>query len=152
MAKYKRIFADGYSYFITITTHRRNPILIENIELLRESFRESKKKFNYNIDAIVIMPDHLHMVITPANCMEYPKIIGYIKAYFSRHCDEKYYIEHTQSYSRYVNRHKAVWQKRYYEHTIRGEKDMLEKITYMQKNPVKHGLVDNIRDWEYSSF
>lgn len=152
MANYKRIFADGYSYFITITTHRRNPILIENIELLRESFRQSKRKFNYKIDAIVIMPDHLHMVITPAICMQYPKIIGYIKAYFSRHCNEKYYIEQIQSYSRYVKRHKAVWQKRYYEHTIRDEKDMLEKITYMQNNPVKHGLVDNIKDWQYSSF
>jgi len=114
MAKYKRIFADGYSYFITMTTHRRHPILIENIELLRESFRQSKRKFNYKIDAIVIMPDHLHMVITPDICREYPKIIGYIKAYFSRHCDERYYREQTQSYSRYAKRHKAVWQKRYY--------------------------------------
>jgi len=92
------------------------------------------------------------MVITPAICMEYPKIIGYIKAYFSRHCHERYYSEQIQSYSRYVKRYKAVWQKRYYEHTIRDEKDMLKKITYMQNNPVKHGLVDNIKDWPYSSF
>ena len=152
MANYRRVFADGYSYFITMTTHRRHPIHIENIELLRESFRQSKRKFSYKIDAIVIMPDHLHMVITPADCTEYPKIIGYIKAYFSRHCDEKYYNGQTQSHSRYVNRYKAVWQKRYYEHTIRDEKDMFEKITYMQNNPLKHGLVDNIKDWEYSSF
>jgi len=36
MANYKRIFIDGYSYFITILTHQRNPILIANIDLLRE--------------------------------------------------------------------------------------------------------------------
>ena len=75
MANYKRIFMDGYSYFITVITHERNPILIENIDLLRESFSVSKIKYRYRIDAIVIMPDHFHMIITPQNAEEYPHII-----------------------------------------------------------------------------
>ena len=67
MPNYKRRFQHGYTYFLTIITHTRNPILIENIELLRESFRQSKKKYKYDIDAIVILPDHIHMLITPQN-------------------------------------------------------------------------------------
>ena len=55
MANYKRIFLDGYSYYLTIVTHQRNPILIDNIELLRESFKVSKKKYIYTIDAIVVL-------------------------------------------------------------------------------------------------
>jgi len=152
MANYKRIYADGYSYFITVTTHRRNPILIDTIDLLRESFRASKNVFDYRIDAIVIMPDHFHMIITPHESAIYPKIIGYIKAYFSKHCDPKYYADAHQSNSRSRSRYKPVWQKRYFEHTIRNEKDWNEKITYMQNNPVKHGLVASINDWPYSSF
>jgi len=152
MANYRRIFEDGYSYYITIVTHGRNPILVENIELLRESFRQSKKVFAYRIDEIVVLPDHLHMVITPAVSSEYPKIIGYIKAYFSRHCDERYFVEEHQSYSRHQRRHKPIWQKRYYEHTIRNDKDMQEKIQYMENNPVKHGWTENTKDWQYSSF
>jgi len=59
MANYTRIFLDGYSYFITVVTHQRNPILIANLELLRNAFRESRSKYEYRIDAIVILPDHL---------------------------------------------------------------------------------------------
>ena len=75
MANYKRVFLNGYSYFITVVTHRRNMILIENIDILRESFCESKRFYLYEIDAIVILPDHLHMIITPQNAKDYPKII-----------------------------------------------------------------------------
>jgi putative transposase len=152
MADYRRVFEDGYSYYITIVTYHRRSILIDNIALLRKSFQESKHHFDYTIDAIMVMPDHLHMIITPRRSDEYPKIIGYIKAYFSRHFDDLDSQEHTQTFSRHRHRHRAVWQKRYYEHTIRNEKDWIDKTIYMQNNPVKHGLVDEVRAWRYSSF
>jgi len=152
MANYKRIFLDGYSYYLTIVTHQRNPILIDNIELLRESFRVSKKKYQYKIEAIVILPDHIHLIIKPKIAKEYPHIIRTIKQYFSKHCEEHYFTHLEQSTSRWKEGYRTVWQKKYYEHTIRNEKDFLEKITYMQNNPLKHGLVEDIREWKYSSF
>jgi putative transposase len=150
MPKYKRLFLAGHSYFLTMVTHRRLPILIDNIELLRESFRESKQYFVYNIDAIVILPDHIHMIITPEKSTEYPKIIHAIKYNFSK----RYMLEEgmEQSSSRYRRKIKPVWQKRYYEHTIRDEKDWLKTLEYMQYNPIKHGLVEDIKEWQYSSF
>ena len=152
MANYKRIFMDGYSYFITVITHERNPILIENIDLLRESFRVSKNKYRYSIDAIVIMPDHFHIILTPKNSEDYPHIIRTIKQYFSKHCPEAYYKHLYQSWSRDKKGYLPVWQKRYYEHTIRNEKDMSEKLQYMYHNPVKHHYVDTPDQWTYSSF
>jgi len=152
MANYKRIFIDGYSYFITIVTHKRNPILIKNIELLRESFRVSKCRYCYTINAIVIMPDHFHMIITPQKSEEYPHIIRTIKQYFSKNCPELYYKHLYQSWSRDKKGYLPVWQKRYYEHTIRDENDMFEKFQYMYHNPVKHGYVDASDQWLYSSF
>ncbi len=152
MANYKRIFLDGYRYFITIVTHKRNPILIKNIELLREAFRESKRKYVYTIDAVVIMPDHFHMIITPDHAEEYPKIISSIKRYFSRECNPVYYEHLHQSSSRYRRGLKPIWQKRFYEHIIRDEKDYMEKLRYMYENPVKHGYVDDPKRWCYSSF
>jgi len=80
--KYRKIFADGYSYYLTLVTHERKPILIDNIEHLRQAFRYSKKNYNYTIDAIVILPDHPHMIITPKIAKEYPKIITNIKRAF----------------------------------------------------------------------
>jgi len=152
MSNYKRIFINGYSYFITVVTHQRHPILVDNIELLRESFRVSKSKFVYTIEAIVILPDHFHMIITPEDVKEYPKIIQGIKYHFSRYIEPKYYEALEQSNSRDKRGLKPIWQKRYYEHTIRDEKDFREKLQYMYHNPVKHHHVDSAKDWKYSSF
>ena len=152
MPKYRRIFQDYYTYFLTVNTYQRNPILIDNIELLRKSFKASKKKYNYRIDAVVILPDHFHLLITPYKATDYPKIIGAIKAYFSRHCERGYYEELEQSLSRHKKRYKAVWQKKYYEHTIKNEKDLVIHLGYIYNNPVKHGLVNYGEEWIYSSF
>ena len=152
MSNYKRIFMDGYSYFITVVTHERNPILIKNIALLRESFSVSKQKYHYTIDAIVVLPDHFHMIITPKYAEEYPHIVRTIKQHFSKYCPKDDYAHLYQSKSRERKGYSLIWQKRFYEHTIRNEKDLIEKIRYMQKNPVKHGYVDEIDKWKYSSF
>jgi len=152
MPKYRRVFEEGHSYSITVVTHQRNPILIDNIDLLRESFRVSKAKFSYCIDAIVILPDHFHMLITPENATDYPKIVSTIKSYFSRHCDSSCYAHLEQSFSRHKSRYKPVWQKKYYEHTIRNEKDWLYHIQYIHTNPVKHSYVTHADKWPHSSY
>jgi len=151
MANYKRLFLHGYSYYITIVTHQRNPILTDNIELLRESFKYSKNKFSFRIEAIVVMPDHLHMIIDVMNPKEYPKIISCMKRYFSKNCNPKFYEDIFQSHHREKMGYLPVWQKRFYEHTIRDEQDFNTKLQYIHNNPLKHGLVENIHDWKYGS-
>ena len=154
MSNYKRIFQNGYSYFITIVTHGRKPILIDNIEQLRYSFRLSKRRYAYQIDAIIVLPDHIHMIITPKNPKEYPKIISHIKRSFVYGLNTHYKNEAKMilSHSSYHRNLSGIWQKRFYEHTIRDEKDWLEKMNYIQYNAVKHELVDDWNQWEYSSF
>ena len=150
--KYKRLFLDGYDYFITVVTYERNPILIDNIELLRESFRYAKTKFVFDINAIVILPDHFHMIIKVEIPEDYPKIISTIKRYFSKKCDPEFYAHLIQSESRIKQNYKPVWQKRFYEHTIRDEKDYKVRLDYIHYNPVKHGYVNSASMWEHSSF
>ena len=91
----------------------RNPILIQNIELLRQSFRYAKTKFSFDIEAIVILPDHFHLIINLDNPKEYPKIIGVIKSYFTKGCEPSYYEHLLQSHSRTQQHYKPVWQKRF---------------------------------------
>lgn len=150
--KYRRVFLEGHSYFFTLVTYERNPILIENIGLLRESFTHVKRQFSFTIDAIVILPDHIHMIVMFEDVKEYPKIIGSIKRYFSSHCDPKYYRHLMQSHSREEQHYKPVWQKRFYEHTIRDERDYKLRLNYIHYNPVKHKFADSAAAWEYSSF
>ena len=154
MSNYKRIYLENYRYYITVVTQNRQPILIDNIELLRDSFRRSKKRYDYVINAIVILPDHIHMIITPKNPKDYSKIIALIKRSFTYGLDMKTKEESkfNLSASSYRRNLSGVWQKRFYEHTIRDEKDYSKILDYIYTNPIKHGLVKNIEDWKYSSF
>ena len=117
MSNYKRLFLEQYQYiFITIVTHNRNPILVENIETLKESIKNTHFKYNFDIVAIAIMPDHLHMIIKVDNINDYPKIIYSMKYYFSKYINvEKISL----SESKIKKGEKGVWQRRYWEHTIR---------------------------------
>ena len=153
MSNYKRIYLENYSYYLTIVTQNRKPILVDNIELLRDSFRRSKRKYDYVINAIVILPDHIHTIITPKNPKEYSKIIAHIKRSFTYGLDKKEKDEARWNLTASSHRRKlsGVWQKRFYEHTIRDEKDYYKILDYIYNNPIKHGLVDNINDWKYSS-
>jgi len=120
--------------------------------LLRESFKFSKEKYTYEIEAVVILADHFHLIIRPDIALHYPKIISIIKQYFSKHCDIKYYQHLTQSKSRIKAGYKPIWQKKYYEHTIRDREDYNIRLNYIHYNPVKHGYVQQAKDWQYSSF
>jgi len=72
---YKRLFIQGSYVFLTVVTYNRKPILVENIDLLRMAFKNTKKNYNFEIFATVILPEHFHVLLKPKNILEYPKII-----------------------------------------------------------------------------
>ena len=154
MPNYRRVFAEGHSYFLTVVTQNRVAILIKNIELLKKCFRLSKLKYCYTINAIVVLPDHFHIIITPQNCLDYPKIISHLKRSFVYGLDFriKEVLKKDLSVAQRKRKNSGIWQKRFYEHTLRDEKDYQIKFNYIHFNPVKHRLVKRVRDWEYSSF
>ena len=151
---YRRLFLDGHSCYITMGTYRRRPYLIEYIDLLREAFAKSKERYTYAIDAVTVLPDHLHMVITPERSEDYPRIVKQIKRSFVYLLPDgiKEKARLSLSYSLYRRGHSGIRQSRYYEHTIRNEKDWLEKREYIRNNPVKHDLCEHWEEWKYSSF
>lgn len=141
---YKRLFIPNTYIFITIVTHKRQKILIENINHLKNSFVQCKRKYDFDIFSIVIIPDHIHMIIKPACISDYPKIIGQIKVNFTKNSNIEYKTNN--------NRESTIWQRRYWEHTIRDEDDLYRHMNYIHYNPIKHGYIERVSDWEYSSF
>ena len=151
--KYRRAKIPGSSYFFTLVTHNRRPILCEpeNIELLRASFRRVLKQHPFVIDAVVILPDHLHCLWTlPPDDADFSTRWRLIKSWFSRHCQTRY--QGKISASRQSKGEKAIWQRRFWEHLIRDEHDYNRHVDYIHYNPVHHGLVTQVKDWQYSSF
>jgi len=152
MMDYRRVFVPGGSYFFTVVTFERKPILKdeEAIFLLKNAFRRTQNKYPFRIDALVILPDHLHTIWTlPQNDIKYPLRWNLIKGYFTKNW--MHTKSHNVSTSRIHRREKEVWQRRYWEHYISDEKDFLEHMDYIHSNPVKHGLVDDPFKWKYST-
>lgn len=146
---YKRIYIPNSYVHIIIVSYNRKNIFIDHIELLRNALKNSKKYFKYEIVAISVLPEHIHMIINPQNINDYPKIITSVKYYFSQNYNVG--VE-TPNYG-YLNKgEKGIFQRRYFEHTIISEDDLNNQINYIHYNPVKHGFVKNVKDWEYSSF
>ena len=151
--RYRRAKTPGATYFFTLVTHQRLPILCqtENINLLRNAFRYVIKQHPFKIDAIVILPDHLHTIWTlREEDADFSTRWRLIKSYFSRKCDAS--SQGKMTASRHHKGEKAVWQRRFWEHQIRGDLDFVNHVEYIHYNPVHHGLVRSPKDWQFSSF
>ena len=154
MPNYKRYYIENKYIFITVVTYNRNPILIQHIDLLRDCFRETLKKFDFEIFGSVILPEHFHIIIKPKDSKEdnFSKIIGTLKRKFTQSLNRIGAYDAPYSPSQEERKEKPVWQRRFYEHIIRNEKDLYSHLDYIHYNPVKHGYVKSVKDWEYSSF
>lgn len=151
--QYRRVFIPGGSFFFTLVTEKRNPIFAaaENIDTLRQAFRQVKQSSPFDIDGIVVMPDHLHCIWTlPSGDRDYPTRWRLIKTWFTKHCNA--HLKTPPNQARKNKQEQAIWQHRYWEHTLRDETDFVRHIEYIHYNPVKHGYVSAPKDWQYSSF
>ncbi|MGF1525164.1 MAG: transposase [Leptolyngbyaceae cyanobacterium] len=151
--QYRRATTPGATYFFTLVTHNRKPLFNhpETVQLLRDAFRTVKQRHPFTIDAIAVLPDHLHCLWTlPPGDANFSTRWRLIKTYFSRHCPERYKWQ--RSLSRLKKQEQAIWQRRFWEHQIRDESDFERHVDYIHYNPVRHGLVATLCDWPYSSF
>ena len=149
MVRYRRNFVPGGTYFFTVTlADRRSTALVDQIESLRGAFSAARQERPFTIEAIVILPDHLHAIFTlPSGDTDFSGRWRRIKGHFSSAL-----ITAGVAMRRSLNGDLALWQRRFWEHTIRDEGDFARHVDYIHFNPVKHGLVSRVSDWPHSSF
>jgi putative transposase len=149
MVRYRRNFLPGGTYFFTVTlSDRRSDALVRYIDALRAAFDTARRERPFVIEAVVVLPDHLHAILTlPSNDADYPARWRRIKGHFSRTL-----VDTEIGLERRRNGELALWQRRFWEHTVRDENDFSRHVDYIHFNPVKHGLVQCVRDWPHSSF
>jgi putative transposase len=124
-------------------------LLTEHVDDLRTAFRETRRRHPFTIDAMVVLPDHLHAIWPlPEGDADFATRWRLIKSAFSRGFGAGERI----SKSRASKGERGIWQRRYWEHTIRDDNDFARHVDYIHFNPVKHRLVARVRDWPYSSF
>ena len=152
---YIRAYIPGGTFFFTLVTYNRTPLFAktENISLLRSALINVKSEMPFKIEGAVILPDHIHFLwILPSDDSDYSKRIGRLKVFFTHALRGENNLSKNISESRIKQRESDVWQRRFWEHTIRDEKDFAQHLDYIHYNPVKHNLVSCPHLWEYSSF
>lgn len=145
MSHYRRAYIPGGIYFFTVVTLDRVPIFIneERVEVLRQAFRKVMAVRPFQINAMVVLPEHLHCIWQmPDGDTDYSSRWREIKKAASRQID-------TATNNR---NERMVWQRRFWEHAIRDEDDWRKHMDYVHYNPVKHGLASLPGEWPWSSF
>ena len=151
MPNYRRAFVAGGTWFFTVNLLQRknNDLLVREIELLRRVVQQVRQKHPFHIDAWVVLPEHLHCVLTlPTGDSDFSLRWRLIKSAFSRALPKEERISATRQ--KYGER--GIWQRHFWEHLIRDELDFQRHVDYVHVNPLKHGLVKCVSDWPYSTF
>ncbi len=141
MGNYRRLYVTGGCYFFTVVCWQRRPIFAipENVAALKTAFRQVMRERPFSIDAIAILPDHLHCLWRlPEGDDDFSGRWREIKKTFTRRVRR--------------SEQERIWQPRFWEHWIRNEEDWRRHMDYIHYNPVKHGLAQAPRDWPFSSF
>ncbi len=150
MPNYRRAWVPGGTCFFTVNLLERDRrLLVEHIDGLRDAFRIACAARPFEIIAAVVLPDHLHCLWRlPTGDADNATRWRHIKSMFSRSLP----MGERRSRRRVVKAERGIWQRRYWEHLIRDERDLMTHVDYIHYNPVKHGHVARVCDWPYSSF
>jgi putative transposase len=142
MPNYRR-FYDGRCWFFTVVTHSRRPLFADPFacDCLSLALRDCRDRFPFSIDAMVLLPDHLHTVWTlPDDDLDFSRRWSVIKRRF------------TQNYRAAGARGTPYWQPRFWAHCVLTDEDYRHHVDYVHINPLKHGLCSSVSAWQWSSF
>ena len=150
MPNYRRLWHQGGTYFFTVNLLERrcNDLLVRRLDLLKFAVVDTARWRRFRIDAWVILPEHLHCIITlPPGDSDFASRWRRIKKTFSKAIPA---TEH-RSAVRQRRGERGIWQRRYWEHLVRDDADYRHHVDYIHYNPVKHDLVQRATDWPHSS-
>ena len=148
MSQSLRPHIPGACVFFTVALAARgSDALVRHIDALRAAVRDTQTERPFQVEAWVVLPDHMHCVWTlPRGDSDYSTRWSVIKARFSRAMP---HVKRRASHE--ARREHGIWQRRFWEHHIRDAADFNAHIRYCWFNPVKHGFVERPQDWPYSS-
>ena len=152
--RYRRTRIPGATYFFTAVAYRRRPIFASQAAVLalEEAIAGVRVRHPFEVDAQVVLPDHLHAVwALPEGDADYSTRWRLIKSSFTRACLQSQPAAASNA-SRAAKGEQTVWQRRFWEHLIRDTRDFAAHVDYIHYNPVRHGLVAAPRDWPHSTF
>jgi len=157
----RRYHETGQSHFITFSCYRRQPNFSrrEIYDLFPECLERMRRRFDMRLYGYVVMPEHVHLLLSEPGQGTLADAIHYLKLSFSKRAKLLLYLNvQLKRVSRSTGSGRALahgepfWQKRYYDRNIRNWQEFTVKLRYLHRNPVKRGLVEEAAQWKWSSF
>jgi len=136
----KRLIIEGATYHVTARTNGKIPNFSQKLDQKRIylMIQKAKEKYNFKLHNFCIMPNHIHLLLTPATGTSLSRIMQWIKT-------------HSAKVINYANRTcDHLWGDRFFSRPIKDDKDYIDVFNYIDQNPVKAGYVENPKDWVYS--
>lgn len=142
----RRYYVPGAAVFITQVVEGRLPVFRapEAVALLRTTLHKVQELHPFTMMGYVFLPDHFHMIIQPTEKSNFSQIMHSLKPNFTKAYKAMKGISPSQP--------AKLWQKRFWDHVIRDDRDMENHLHYIHFNPAKHGLIAEPRDWPHSSY
>lgn len=154
MSRYRRDNTPGATWFFTVVTYKRREFLCDEPvrTALRDAINTTRLSWLFRIDAWVLLPDHMHCLWTlPEGDADFSTRWNLIKRRTSKALKDICHRPEWMNASKKAHRELTFWQRRFWEHRIRDEKDFERHADYIHFNPVKHGLCSRPAEWAYSS-
>ena len=155
MSDFRRWFVPGGSFYFTVVTYARRPILTcdQGRSFLQEAIEQVRRQRPFELVATVLLPDHWHLVMQlPPGEQDYSTRMKRIKEQFTTRWLAAGLPEAQVTPAQQRRGERGIWQPRFWEHTIRDEDDLERCVEYIHWNPRKHLVVTRVRDWPWSSF
>jgi putative transposase len=164
----RRFHESGQSHFITFSCYRRQPKFVNAAvyDLFPRCLEDMRRRFDLRIYGYVVMPEHVHLLLSEPEDDTLAEAIHYLKLSFAKRLRSRTIAQvsvqkkdanlgHRVSQKTDANLgHQlgSFWQKRYYDRNVRDAREFSVKLRYLHRNPVKRGLVKEPGDWKWSSF
>ncbi len=128
---------EDHDHFITFSCYDRRPYLRTAVsrDLFEQSLERIRKRYRFDILAYVIMPEHVHLLVTEPETEPLSKALQALKLSVSKQSSQR-----------------PFWHDRYYDFNVFTDRKQIEKIKYIHRNPVTRGLVERPEDWPHSSY
>ena len=134
MPNYRRAKIKGATYFFTVVTYRRQEILCDKLvrDTVREGIINTRKINPFTIDAWALLPDHLHCIWTlPQNDANFGVRWAMKKRHVTKTCASVLYQDELMTESKRKRKESTIWQRRYWEHCIRDERDFKVHVDFI---------------------
>jgi len=142
MPDFRRYPNEGFPYLVTTNVKNRQPLFAEHYccQTVIDGIKFLRTALGHRVHAYVLMPDHMHLVVTPRESGNISQSMPSLKLHTAREIGAL------------LGSKGGIWQARFYERALRTPKDVEEAIVYVHDNPIRAGLADSPEDYYWSSY